>query len=102
MQRLHRSSIRVELAAALADWALLRKRSRKKGDTTPEALLALARAVAPDGWPAGLFTALEQQDFAALKKLTTSERAADLPPATPVRLGSYRRRTGEAARGGRH
>ena len=45
-----KTSVPLALAAALDDWALVCKETRKHGDTTWKKLLATARAADPDEW----------------------------------------------------
>jgi len=74
--------------AALDDWAIVCRKTRKKGDITWKELLARARAADPDDWRNKVRDALEQQDLKALKELASSQRAATLPPSTQVLLGN--------------
>ncbi len=80
-------TIRVELAAALEDWALVCRDNRPREDAAWKALLALARVVDPDPWRNRLREALEQGDLATLNKLADSDEVAHLPPSTVVLLG---------------
>jgi tetratricopeptide (TPR) repeat protein len=94
--RIRTTSVPVALAAALDDWALVRNRRRKKGDTTWKDLLAAARAADPDDWRNQVRDALESEpeDQQALKNLASSDRAADQPPSTLVWLAKVLRRSG--------
>jgi tetratricopeptide (TPR) repeat protein len=86
-QRIHRKSIRVELAAALDDWAMARRQIGRKSDTSWKDLLALARAADGDELRGRLREALAKGDQQALERLTSSASIADLPIPTVVALG---------------
>ena len=60
--RIRARSIRVELAAALDDWALVCRRTRKKEDSTWKDLLAAARVADPDDWRNQVRDALEREN----------------------------------------
>jgi tetratricopeptide (TPR) repeat protein len=81
-ERIKARDIRVELAAALDDWALVLRRERPKGDTTWKDLLAVARAADPDDWRARLRDAFAREDWHALRQLAASAQASELPPST--------------------
>ncbi len=87
--RIRATSVPVALAAALDDWALVCKETRKKGDATWKDLLATARAADPDDWRNQVRDALESEppNQKALKELASSDRAADQPPSTLVWIG---------------
>jgi Flp pilus assembly protein TadD/serine/threonine protein kinase len=104
-QRLRQTTVPAELAAALHDWAWLRRRYRGKGDPLAKALVAVARAadplpsdllppagrgptagVRPGSWRSRLREALEQEDTPALERLADSVPAEELPPATVTLL----------------
>jgi tetratricopeptide (TPR) repeat protein len=104
-QRIRQTTVAVELAAALHDWAFLRRRFRDKGDPLAKALLAVARAtdalpsdlappagkqtaagVRPGSWQSRLGEALEKEDTPALERLASSAPAEQLPPATVTLL----------------
>jgi tetratricopeptide (TPR) repeat protein len=104
--RIRSRSIRVQLAAALQHWALLRSREarrhgRKDGDVFGKHLLAVARAADPDKWRDQLRNALwrdrealEKLAAEALEKLAASEQTAEMPPLTLVLLGMALEDTG--------
>jgi tetratricopeptide (TPR) repeat protein len=79
--------VRVELAAALDSWAILRREQRSKGDRSWLDLLRTARLADPDRWRNQLRSALERADLAALRTLTDSKEVATLPPVTQGLLG---------------
>jgi tetratricopeptide (TPR) repeat protein len=76
----------VALAAAIDDWAAVR-RDRKRDGAGAEALSAVARAADPDPWRSGLRDALDRPDHEArrseLKKLAGT---AEFTPLGPVSL----------------
>jgi tetratricopeptide (TPR) repeat protein len=88
---LRSGSIRLQLAAALDDWACLR---RLKGRGRRQ-LLAVARAVDPDPWRNRLRNALEPtlepKGPVSLERLVASARGDQLPPATAVLLARLAR-----------
>jgi tetratricopeptide (TPR) repeat protein len=71
-------SIPVELAAALHDWAIWRRGTRARQDTSWKHLLAVARAADRDEWRTHLRGALENKDRAALEKLASQDSALAL------------------------
>jgi serine/threonine-protein kinase len=86
-ERIRAKRIGVELAAALDDWAMARRKTRKEGDTTWKELFAVARAADPDASRVELRNALERRDAKALERLAASEGATELPASTVVLLG---------------
>jgi tetratricopeptide (TPR) repeat protein len=86
--RLRSRGIRVELAAALDDWAEVCRITRDKADTTWKDLLGLARAADPDELRNRLRDALEGRDVQALKRLAAAGGVAELPPSTLVLLAN--------------
>jgi serine/threonine protein kinase/Flp pilus assembly protein TadD len=92
--RIRARGIRVELAAALDDWAAVCRRHRDQADTTWKDLLSLAQATDPDELRNRLRDALERTDTPALKNLAASDRVAELPPSTLVLLGRALGQTG--------
>ncbi len=87
VERIQRTSISLELAAALTDWAWAQGQARGKEDAGWKQLLALARAVDPDPWRTKVRNALERLDETRLKELAASEDLNDLPPSTLYLLG---------------
>ena len=85
--RIRARAIRVELAAALDDWAFVCRLTREKEDATWKERLALARAADPDELRNRLREAREHTDVEALKKMAAPAVAAELPAATLVVLG---------------
>jgi eukaryotic-like serine/threonine-protein kinase len=79
-------SIAVELAAALHDWAIWRRGTRPREDTSWKHLLAVARAADHDEWRTRLREALEKKDQDALEKLADQETALSLPVVSQLLL----------------
>jgi tetratricopeptide (TPR) repeat protein len=92
--RIRKKDVRAQLAAALDEWAMLRRYIWKKDDTTWKDLLTTARAGDPDAWRNRLRDALEHRDAQALKELAASEQTAGLPPSTLVLMGGALRANG--------
>jgi tetratricopeptide (TPR) repeat protein/serine/threonine protein kinase len=92
--RIRARGIRVELAAALDDWADVCRRYRDPADTTWKDLLGLARAADPDDLRNRLRDALERQDSQALQGLAAQDGVAELPPATVCLLAVALGQTG--------
>jgi serine/threonine-protein kinase len=93
--RIARRSIRAELAAAVDDLAMWRKRAARPGAGWKQ-LLEVARAADPDPMRNRIRAALLKEDNASLHELAASPKVTRLPPSTLVRLA-------EALRGqGRH
>jgi tetratricopeptide (TPR) repeat protein/serine/threonine protein kinase len=86
----------VEVAAALDDWALERRRLKRPA-TEWRRLIALARAVDPDPWRDGL-RALDYlnigQERDKLLELARTAKVSELPPASVELLGLALRTTG--------
>jgi tetratricopeptide (TPR) repeat protein len=80
-ERLRARSIRMELAAALDDWATVTPRAKGRAR-----LQALARIADPDDDRNRLREALAKEDVQALKALAVSDRTASLPAPTAVLL----------------
>jgi serine/threonine-protein kinase len=87
-QRIGAESIRVEVAAALDDWAAVCREWRPKADTTWKDLLAIARAADPDPLRNRLRDAWERRDVKALAQLAASEEAVGWPAPTVALLGN--------------
>jgi serine/threonine protein kinase/tetratricopeptide (TPR) repeat protein len=94
--RIRATSVSVALAAALDDWAMVCKKTRKKGDARWKDLLAAARAADPDDWRNQVRDALDSEppDQQALINLASSDRAADQPPSTLVLIGNALKSSG--------
>jgi serine/threonine protein kinase/Flp pilus assembly protein TadD len=90
-------SIAVELAAALDNWAMARRKLKGKADGTWTPLLALARAADPDPFRTQLRQALETDDRAALEELAQRSAGANLAPITQVLMGSALQELGASA-----
>jgi tetratricopeptide (TPR) repeat protein len=93
-KRIEASSIRVELAAALDDWAVVSRKTGRTEDPVWKHLLALARAADPDKQRNRLRDALERQDRQTLLDVASSDRVLELPPSSLLLLGTLLRRTG--------
>jgi serine/threonine-protein kinase len=89
-------SIRVPLAAALDDWANVR-RKLGRGDWAP--LVKAAREADPDPWRNRLRDALLRDDRRAVAELAATARAGELPPATAVLLAALTQGTPAAEQG---
>jgi serine/threonine-protein kinase len=97
-RQLQTLAIRVELAAALDDWAVARMEVGQKGDGKWKDLLALARAADGDDLRCRLREALGRMDRKALEQLASASRVEDLPVPTAVVLGLALRATGAVPR----
>jgi tetratricopeptide (TPR) repeat protein len=76
-------TIRIQLAAALDDWAFMR---RNLGIQGWRQLLAITRLADPDPWRDRLRDAMEGDDPSALAKVAKAAPGAGLPPTTAVLL----------------
>jgi len=91
-ERLRGSSVAVELAAMLDEWALLRQDLRLRkvlqptGDASWKRLLRVARAADPDAWRTRLREAMETRDRRALVELAASNEAVNLLPPSLVAM----------------
>ena len=89
--------MRVEVAAALDDWALERRRMKRPAAEWRR-LVALARVVDPDPWRDGL-RALDYlnigQELDKLLELARTAKVSELPPASVELLGLALRVAGE-------
>ncbi len=94
VERIQKTSIGAELAAALVEWAGAQALIRGWNDPTRNQLLALAHAANPEDWGNQVRAALYQDDPEVLKELAASKQTADLPPSTLVPLGIALRRRG--------
>jgi eukaryotic-like serine/threonine-protein kinase len=90
-ERIKGRAIRAALVAALDDWALVRKHTRKPNRGRP---LAAARAADPDDRRDQLREALRRADRETLKKLAASARGSPLPGPTLLLLADALRSTG--------
>jgi serine/threonine-protein kinase len=92
------AAVAVALAAALDDWAALR-REKRSDRTGAERLLLAARAADPDAWRGGLRDALclpeRPQRLDALRGLARSAKIEILPAISLDLLGSALRDTGD-------
>jgi serine/threonine protein kinase/Flp pilus assembly protein TadD len=92
-ERLHSCSIRMQLAAALDDWAWLRLNLKITGTRK---LLALACVVDPNPWRNRVRESLAAKDFKSLEKLLASAKNNDLSPPSAVLLARITQRTAAA------
>src|SRR5262249_14932832 len=76
------SSIALELAALLDDWAMLRRRLAPQDEEKWKHLLDVDRAADPDGWRTQLRDALAGKDREALVRLVSPDKAKQLLPWT--------------------
>jgi tetratricopeptide (TPR) repeat protein len=79
---IRRSTVAVELAAALDSWAVLRRRVRGPDDSMWRELLRLARAVDPDAWRGQVREALTRWDAPGLAELVKPAEVVHLLPPT--------------------
>jgi tetratricopeptide (TPR) repeat protein/serine/threonine protein kinase len=85
-ERMAARSIRVQLAAALDDWARAARGARRPGGEGWKHLLAVARVADPDGWRNRFRDAWARWDRKSLEGLGTSAPVAKLPAPTLVAL----------------
>ncbi len=83
-RRLGARPVRATLAAALEDWANVRRLSNPKDDAGRQRLLEAALRTDPAPWRERLHRALAQPGSAALRKLATGAEADALPARTVV------------------
>ncbi|HEV3237957.1 MAG TPA: tetratricopeptide repeat protein, partial [Gemmataceae bacterium] len=76
------STVALELASLLDEWAMLRLRLDPKDASRAKHLLEVARVADPDGWRTQLRDALASKDREALLKLASSDKAEQLLPWT--------------------
>src|SRR5581483_1377089 len=97
-KRIGASSVALELASHMDEWATLRRLDRLKGAPGPgwQRLLAIARTADPDDWRNQVRDAMARGDREALESLASSDRVLELPPWTLSALGWFRRRAGTA------
>jgi tetratricopeptide (TPR) repeat protein/serine/threonine protein kinase len=93
-RQLRARTIRLELAAALDDWANVRRLTRKDQGRASDYLLAVARLVDPDEWRNRLRDAQQRDDRQALAELAVWDRVQHWPPSTLLLLGKGLRQTG--------
>jgi tetratricopeptide (TPR) repeat protein len=86
-ERIRARSIRVEIATALEDWAILRKVQLKTEESAWKRLLAIARAADPDEQRNRFRDALAADDTKALEELAASDNVTALPASTLSFLG---------------
>jgi serine/threonine protein kinase/Flp pilus assembly protein TadD len=89
-ERVRSRPIRLQLAAALDDWAYAR---RKSGLPGWDRLLAVSRAADPDPWRDRLRDALRGNDPKALQELAASVRGHHVPVVTALLLARLTRGT---------
>jgi serine/threonine protein kinase/Flp pilus assembly protein TadD len=94
-ERMRSRSIGMHLAAAVDDWAYLR---RELGRNDWHSLLVVSRTADPNPWRDRLRDALEGKDPKVLEELASSDPGDDLPPATAVLLSRITRKTATAER----
>jgi eukaryotic-like serine/threonine-protein kinase len=85
--RIGTRAIKAELAAALDDWALVRRYLRTGNAARWQRLVEIARLADSDPWRDRVRTALVQSDKEALQKLAAQKQVATLSPPTLVLLG---------------
>jgi serine/threonine-protein kinase len=87
-ERIRAQAIRTELVAALDDWALLRRVTRKKSPEAWRRLLEIARLADPDPWRDPLRRALAESDKQTLAKLAEQKEVATLSAPTLILFGN--------------
>jgi serine/threonine protein kinase/Flp pilus assembly protein TadD len=92
-ERIRSCPIRLQLAAALDDWAAAQRALGLEGWRR---VVAVSRAADPDRWRDRLRDALEGNDTKALQEVAASVPDENLPPATAVLLGRLSLGTGAA------
>ncbi len=93
-ERIAARQIPVELAAALDDWAQVRKFIRPQDEQSWRHLLAIAREADPDPWRLQWRNLLEKEDRQGLLDLAASAAIPDLPPVTLVKIAFSLRSAG--------
>jgi serine/threonine protein kinase/tetratricopeptide (TPR) repeat protein len=83
------STVAVELAAFLDDWAFARERAKGKDDPGRKSLLRIARLADPDPWRTKVREALERRDRQTLGELAALKEIFQFPPATLSVLGFW-------------
>jgi tetratricopeptide (TPR) repeat protein len=87
-EQIRARAIRSELVAALDDWSLLRRVTRKGDPEASRRLLEIARRADPDPWRDPLRRALARSDRQALKKLAAQKEVASLSAPTSILFGN--------------
>jgi tetratricopeptide (TPR) repeat protein len=86
-ERIRARSIRVEIATALEEWALIRKWRLKTEESSWKRLLAIAREADPDTQRNRFRDALATKDRKALEELAASDDVTALPASTLSLMG---------------
>jgi tetratricopeptide (TPR) repeat protein len=86
-ERFRRTTVADELAAALDQWAMVRRNARPVSDTSWKHLLRVARRADPDAGRTQVREALARRDSQALREAAASEEVFRLPVATLCVLG---------------
>jgi tetratricopeptide (TPR) repeat protein len=87
-ERIQRSSVPAELAATLADWALIRQMIRGRSAKSWKALLRVARLADPDGWRNQLRDALGRRDKRGLEGLVELAVCKEVKEQLPLTLAT--------------
>jgi tetratricopeptide (TPR) repeat protein len=80
--RIGASTVVLELASFLDEWAMLRRAVNPQDEPRWQRLLRVAQTADPDAWRTQVRDALARRDQEALKRLTASDQALQLPPWT--------------------
>ncbi|MHC4913422.1 MAG: protein kinase domain-containing protein, partial [Planctomycetota bacterium] len=91
------AAIAVDLAAALDDWAWLRRAKRQLREKDPARLVAIARRADPDEWRNRLRDAADESDGKALLELAETADVEALPVRSLDLLGLSLEEAGERA-----
>jgi tetratricopeptide (TPR) repeat protein/serine/threonine protein kinase len=86
-KHIRESSVGLELAALLDDWAMLRRSLNPQDEARWKHLLDVARAADPDRWRTQLRDVLASKDQKALVSLAFADEAMQLPPWTLGAVG---------------
>jgi tetratricopeptide (TPR) repeat protein len=89
------SSVAVELAAALDEWALAAKKAKGEDEVRWRRLVKIARIADPDALRNSLREALTRNEPAVLLEMASSVPVRQLPPGTAVVLGNALHSFGE-------
>jgi serine/threonine protein kinase/Flp pilus assembly protein TadD len=95
-EKIRRSTVAVELAAVIQQWAEDRRQIRGKDDPSCEALYRVAYQVDPDPGRMQVWKALQRRDRKALLAIATSEDAFRLPLPSLALLGAILSRDNDA------
>ena len=93
-KRIRETTVALELAALLDDWAMRRRTLNPQDEARWKHLLDVSRVADPDGWRTQLRDALAGKDREALVTLASSDKAMQLLPWTLHAVAERLWRTG--------